>query len=520
MTTTLNGFGNTPMPGSTLNIGVNPSAMNPANSSIYGTAPGQMGPAQNGFTPVPIGAGSVTPQIQSQQQVPQTGLIGSEAALQNAGIGAFGQIDQGLGQANSTLTGLINSLNAATTQGNSMLTGGINQSQMATDRSLGVLQGARTQGLDAINSNFGQAVQGFQGFRDRGNQSGQLQAAMSGALGPAAQAEAFANFQDDPGTQFLRDRGEQGVLRNAAATGGLQGGNVLKELGEFNQGLALQSLSQRQDQLGQVAGRGLQAEGQVGQLRGQQGQSSANLIGQLGQSEAGTIQDGSRVQSALTEAQSRNVMQGANLGAQLGQNQASNEFNAGAGKADILMGLGELTSQGRTNAGLNIADSISSTVTGLSTSLANEGININDILGGDQAKIEDIINNLTTDQAATLQQLAAVLGNLSTGTANTVAGLPGVPGVQQTDGNLDDVAQIAAAVATLSDIRMKENIKSIGANDKGFNLYTWDWTEEGKALSNGAANVGVLAQEVQKTHPEIVTKGSDGFLRVDYTRIN
>jgi len=48
----------------------------------------------------------------------------------------------------------------------------------------------------------------------------------------------------------------------------------------------------------------------------------------------------------------------------------------------------------------------------------------------------------------------------------------------------------------------------------------YDWNENMKNLT-GATGVeyGVLAQEVQKEFPEMVMKGNDGYLRVDYIQL-
>ena len=94
-------------------------------------------------------------------------------------------------------------------------------------------------------------------FIEPGAPALQQQAAISGALGPEEQALAFQQFQEDPGTQFLREQGLRLIGSGAAATGGLGGGERLRELTRFSQGLALQDLSARFGRLGQVAGAGL-----------------------------------------------------------------------------------------------------------------------------------------------------------------------------------------------------------------------------------------------------------------------
>ena len=74
----------------------------------------------------------------------------------------------------------------------------------------------------------------------------------------------------------------------------------------------------------------------------------------------------------------------------------------------------------------------------------------------------------------------------------------------------------ALSLAQLSDVRLKENIKPLGT-EGGINVYSWEWNDEGKRIADPAQpTVGVMAQELQETHPHLVQIGPDGFLRVDY----
>jgi len=71
-----------------------------------------------------------------------------------------------------------------------------------------------------------------------------------------------------------------------------------------------------------------------------------------------------------------------------------------------------------------------------------------------------------------------------------------------------------------SDIRLKENVQHYDTL-KGINFYTWDWNAEGVRIgADKHPTFGVIAQEVQKTHPEAVVEGPDGYLRVNYGVIN
>lgn len=86
---------------------------------------------------------------------------------------------------------------------------------------------------------------------------------------------------------------------------------------------------------------------------------------------------------------------------------------------------------------------------------------------------------------------------------------------QQKNAGLFDYMSMAAS-AWASDIRLKTNIKSLG-QESGINVYSWDWNDEGKRIADPAQpTVGVMAQELQETHPHLVEAGEDGYLRVDY----
>lgn len=87
----------------------------------------------------------------------------------------------------------------------------------------------------------------------------------------------------------------------------------------------------------------------------------------------------------------------------------------------------------------------------------------------------------------------------------------------RTPGVADYLSMILGVGAKLSDVRLKTNIKPLG-KENGVNIYSWDWNEDGKRIADPAQpTVGVMAQELQETHPHLVHLGPDGFLRVDYS---
>lgn len=73
---------------------------------------------------------------------------------------------------------------------------------------------------------------------------------------------------------------------------------------------------------------------------------------------------------------------------------------------------------------------------------------------------------------------------------------------------LNSAAQ--AAALAFSDARLKENLKAVGKLDNGLTVYCFNFK------GSKVAQIGLLAQEVQKLYPEAVYESEDGFLKVNY----
>ena len=85
-------------------------------------------------------------------------------------------------------------------------------------------------------------------------------------------------------------------------------------------------------------------------------------------------------------------------------------------------------------------------------------------------------------------------------------------------GNLMNLGSgIASAAIMTSDKRKKENIKKVGKaktkNGKSVNLYSYNFKGSKKK------NVGVIAQEIEKSHPKAVKKQKNGMLMVNYKEL-
>lgn len=343
------------------------------------------------------------PQAMTPYNAPNTGLIGSEQALRGGFDTAMAALDAG-GAGGHRASPNYSHIN----QNRDM---GLQQVQQGINAGMPVVN----QGIAANNQ----------------------QAALSGAMGPQAQAQAYQNFQQSPGQQYLRDEAEQALIRQSAATGGLRGGNVLQALQRNAVGLAAQDFQNSYNRLGNVADRGNQALGYQSQLYGQ-GAGIASAAG--GQ--------GAGVQGSAIGANAS--MNNARLG-------AHNALQRDA--ARYAMQTGQDLAMGRTNAGSALANLYNQQGSGMADVYNSGMLNMGNILatGGE--------NQFNSDTAR-----AALLSNVNTYAAGNVAGLPTAPGIQQNPGlgrNIGETRQINNQATKTGGEAMNEWASFIGGGGAG-----------------------------------------------------
>jgi hypothetical protein len=90
---------------------------------------------------------------------------------------------------------------------------------------------------------------------------------------------------------------------------------------------------------------------------------------------------------------------------------------------------------------------------------------------------------------------------------------------QQANFNAGLMGLAGAGIMAKSDIRVKENIKSLGYEYKGLPVYEFEYKTEFKAEAGYGKFVGVMAQDVEKVMPYAVITGSDGYKMVNYGAI-
>jgi hypothetical protein len=84
-------------------------------------------------------------------------------------------------------------------------------------------------------------------------------------------------------------------------------------------------------------------------------------------------------------------------------------------------------------------------------------------------------------------------------------------------GSLGGAAITGGATYAASDANLKENIKKIGTSEKGIAIYEFEY--KNKNLGEGVFQ-GVMAQDLLDSNPEAVLSDDNGFLGVDYSKID
>jgi hypothetical protein len=331
-----------------------------------------------------------------QVNMPQTGVIGAEAALQGGLSGGLAGLQEGLATGATGLTGAVSS-------------------------GLQELRRALGQGRQDIQTGYGRAEQGFQPYMQGGEAAQAQLEALTGARGQEAFQQAY---QESPYIQFLREQGMRANLAGAAATGGLGGGNVQKELARFGQGLASQGLQQQIQNLQGLAGQGLQATQGAGQY-------AAGGAGQM----AGLQQ--------TQGTQALGAMQ--NVGNQL----ANLGLAGGQTAAQMAYGTGQQLASGRTRAGELLAGEISNVgrdVSGLASALGGD---ISGVYGAQSQNLANLLVQSGMSQADAARIASQQLANIATGASGQVTGLgTSVGQPQQMQGMLGQAGQFAGGLGT------------------------------------------------------------------------
>lgn len=305
--------------------------------------------------------------------IPPTGLIGSEAALAGGLMGGLGSVGAGNAAAQQALGAASSAVGAPTNfRAN---TGGITNA-------------------------IGQGVGALDRYNELGQDSAQQQAALTGALGPEAQQAAYAQYQSSPAMQYQMEQMQRATEQSAAARGGLMGGNVLKELQRNASGIASQDYQNQFNNMSQVTNTGLQAGGQIGQLRGQQ----AGILGNL---------ENTRINSLTQQKMNQDRIK-----ADLAREMANAAMSAGLNSGQMQMQAGGLMARDRWNTGQVMSDNVNRTTSQVSQLLSQQGVQLSDMMSRDLGTMTEMLYQSGLQDKVDSQQLATILANITGGQAS------------------------------------------------------------------------------------------------------
>ncbi|MCP4852729.1 MAG: hypothetical protein GY900_13480 [Actinomycetia bacterium] len=410
---------------------------------------------------------SVMPQAAYTMQAPSGnyGLSGAEQALQSA-LGAqagaltqgahdaFGTMQRGSEQARSDISGGLSTGLRLAQQGLSNARGDINEQ---LNSGLSALRGDLSTGRGDITQASEGAIDRFNPYEQTGRTALDKEAAFSGALGPEAQAQAFADYQASPGQQWLQQQQEQSLLRNAAATGGTQSGNVLSALQEQAAGRAAQNYQQDLGNLRSLAQRGQSAADSQAGIQSQAGRDLAQMEMQVGQAELGARQNaGSQLgQMEYGAGQSgqnaalQSAQQMAQLSQQTGMNQAQLQQALGQNLSNIYGSTGSNLASLRYGAGQDVANQLGMTGQQLAQLQSGQG---SALAGIDQQTAANIAN-LSAQQGQQTSglrtDLATILANLATGSGSQQSNLALQMGNAQAGGVTNPWGNTASSISGL-----------------------------------------------------------------------
>ena len=161
--------------------------------------------------------------------------------------------------------------------------------------------------------------------------------------------------------------------------------------------------------------------------------------------------------------------------------------------------------------------------------LAMAGLKITGL--ADPVDAQDAVNKQSLDAGLTAAAAAGKdnLGNhtattnvILAGNAISADGMAGKGVTFETDGSaiFAQSLTIQANFYTPSDRRLKDHIETLSATLQKIDQIRgvrFEYKDQRKYAAG--PKIGVIAQELQKVYPEMVTTGKDGFLKVDYTQL-
>lgn len=198
-----------------------------------------------------------------------------------------------------------------------------------------------------------------------------------------------------------------------------------------------------------------------------------------------------------------------------GLNMSQNQYNQ------------DLQNMLQSNQGLLQAGQLGMDALGNAQQFANTGFGQSQMAGGlfqgqRQAELDAQRAQFDEGLANRLAVLQQLMGMSQSGQGfKSIAGVTAPSQQQSMASQLGSLALGAASAwKVFSDIRMKENVSKIGETGSGLGVYSFEYKPEFKDIAGHGSFVGVMAQEVEQVIPEAVSVADNGYMMVDYSKVN
>lgn len=345
-----------------------------------------------------------------------------------------------------------------------------------------ILGGGKSSGNKAINT----AATGVAtAAQDGGNNLGN-------SIGWASSGAADAQMG---GAQYAADQGLKGS--QTAAAGQQQALDYLRQADQLPTGLREAALKS----LGANYGISYGADGTVTNTGGSitdRAMASPFYNAAVQQGENSVLRNASATGGLRSGSTSENL-------AQVNQNALLSAYND---QIAGLQGLSSLTSN---------ANNIAGYMSGVGNTLGQGQINYGNTLGqGQAASAQTRAQGQISAAEARASGNNAAANALSQGQIATAQN--SAQGSQNSANNMMGLAGLGMqAFSMFSDRRLKSNIEFAG-EENGIRKYRWTWNKLAKALGLQGESHGVMADEVEESHPGAVSI-QDGYLIVDYQKL-
>lgn len=136
---------------------------------------------------------------------------------------------------------------------------------------------------------------------------------------------------------------------------------------------------------------------------------------------------------------------------------------------------------------------------------------------GSTAKgLQEYGNNIQNQYVQQYMQQLLGLSGLGMGAGQLISGAGGVNKSSGSSNNKSGIGGLVGGVASgiaASDRRLKKDITKVGALPNGLNVYEFTY------INDSGPHVGVMADEVAKLMPEALGPVVDGYMTVNYNKI-